>query len=1015
MRRRITLIVLIMTTTLLLLALGGWAYIYTQQEQVASLISNQLSRQLNTQVTVQKPVLGFHPAPTLDIENIQLNMSDKKLKIHIKKLQIGFSWRNILVGRFSITNLDMIQPDIEWTSPSETDNSPRQNSSLTMIGAISSTLHHVRIVGGSLHLHKSESGDRVDPNSTWQIQNLNLNLNNGTLDDSQRITLDGQIIQQQLPPALFSLQGQLSQLKPEWTDTQIQLSANIQNILSQQIAPDSPYQASGPLNVQLSLRGQLGAEMAIQAILTPTKNEAVFIVGTETKYPLHRLELKTTAQVDSSQLQFNNMDLNYNDISVTGSLWVDQWKTEPQLHTNLRSGTISLNQVQPWLPESIIKHIPTQLKQATLQCQRLLIDGPLTNLTLQHVVESEIQIKHPQLSIQDVHGTDVTATMIWKNNQLDIHTTPLTFKRNKMLVQGPIHIGLTQEANKVWAVTANISPWAINLADAIKKGPDEAGSLRLQIQAKDSGNSSWQINDGELKLPGYLVLFSATHTDKNLFQVDLNVPSYQLETLSAEIPILRRMELKGEVSVHYSIEKQQGQPATGSGDVQLNDCAISPTFVIAPIHHINGTITLKDFSAQAPMLSLMLGDSPMTADAYIDDLRHPVAEIHATGDGVIARDLVFNSPQIRLNNLDGRIAIHAKGIDFIAASVDLEQGTHATVDGKLLFKGPLLELDIEAPYANINEIISLWSDQSTKPNNSSAHHRTATRNEFIHITAHVNQGVISGFEFQQARGTIHYKTGQLRVEPLHFRADKGTGTGSIYVIRNSGTTNNSLLKIEGTLSEINTDKVYQQLIQHIGLTTGSLNGYFTIQGPIGSQFLAQSQGNFHLDIKKGVLRKFKTLSKAFSILNVAQLFSLKLPDMDREGMPFNRLTADIALDRGILYSENLVINSPAMGVSVIGNHNLTNQNMDLIMGIKPLGTVDTLVTHIPVAGWLLAGEERAIITTHFKVSGHAADPTVEMLPLSSISSKVFNIFKRTLKLPGTLITDPKKILINPKD
>ncbi len=132
-------------------------------------------------------------------------------------------------------------------------------------------------------------------------------------------------------------------------------------------------------------------------------------------------------------------------------------------------------------------------------------------------------------------------------------------------------------------------------------------------------------------------------------------------------------------------------------------------------------------------------------------------------------------------------------------------------------------------------------------------------------------------------------------------------------------------------------------------------------------------------------------------------------------MPFRNLTGNITLDRGVLHSENLVINSPAMGVSVIGDHNLINHNVDLIMAIKPLGTVDTIVKHIPIAGWILTGEEQAVITTHFKVSGPSSDPTVEMLPLSSISTKIFNIFKRTLKLPGTLITDPKKILINPKD
>ncbi|MBW2187856.1 MAG: hypothetical protein JRG71_16210, partial [Deltaproteobacteria bacterium] len=352
----------------------------------------------------------------------------------------------------------------------------------------------------------------------------------------------------------------------------------------------------------------------------------------------------------------------------------------------------------------------------------------------------------------------------WQDNQLELSTTPLTYQHNKISLQGPIQVKIAQQPHNMWVVTANVSPWSIDLAGVLKKTVKQAGSVSLQWQPPTGTDHSWRINQGELQLPGYRVLFSATHTanhaGNDILQVDLKLPHYQLETISNEIPLLDWMELKGEISARYHIERRSGQPTTGSGHVQLNDCAISPTFAIAPIHHINGTIAVKNFSAQAPQLTLVLGDSPMTASATINDLRHPVAEIHAKGDGVSARDLVFNSAKMRLNNLDGTIAIHAKGIDFIDASVDLERGTHATVNGLLLFKGPLLELDIDAPYANINEIIALWSDQEAKPHTTTSHQGPPLTEEFIHIKAHVGQGVISGFEFQHARGTIHYKTGQ---------------------------------------------------------------------------------------------------------------------------------------------------------------------------------------------------------------------------------------------------------------
>ncbi|OQY21348.1 MAG: hypothetical protein B6I37_08865 [Desulfobacteraceae bacterium 4572_35.2] len=852
---------------------------------------------INIAVTVQNPVLGFHPTPTLDIENIQLNVVDKNLNISIKKLHVGVSWQNILRGEFHIAHLDIIQPDIDWLMTPPAGKSPSHGSPLTTFNTLSSTLDQVRIIDGSLRLH----------------------------------------------------------------------TAHIQNLHSSQFASQSPYHADGPIDIQLNIDGQLCSGMNIQTAIVPSDNQPLFIVGSNVNQPLHSLTISTSMRCNSNQLQFDEISANYNGLTVAGALSLEDWQTQPRLHTNLHTGDIALNQAQQWLPESLTKQIPAQLEQATVRCQKLIVDGPLAGLNLNHVLETQITIKQPELAFQEIHGRNVSANILWQDNQLELSTTALTYQHNKISLQGPLQIKMAQQQNNMWLVTADISRWSINLAEALKKTAKQAGRVTFQLQPADRTDHSWAIDHGELQLPGYRLLFSADHSANDLLLVDLELPQYQLETISQEIPLLTQMELKGEISASYHIEKKSGQPATGSGQVQLNDCAISPTFTIAPIHHINGIIAIENFSAQAPKLTLVLGDSAMTASASIKDLRHPVAEIHAMGDGVSARDLVFNSAKMRLNNLDGRIAIHAKGIDFIDASVDLEQGTHATVNGSLLFKGPLLELDIDAPYANINEIIALWSDQEAKPHKTRSH-QSSLKKDFINIKAYVEQGVISGFEFQQARGTIHYKTGQLRVEPLHFQADKGTGSGTVTVTRNSNTTNGSQLKISGTLFDINSDKGYQQLLGQVGLVTGTLNGNFTIQGPIGSKFLDGSQGNVALDIKNGVLRQFKTLSKAFSILNVAQLFSLKLPDMDKEGMPFRNLTGTITFDRGVLHSENLVINSPAMGVSVIGDHNLINHNVDLIMAIKPLGTVDTIVKHIPIAGWILAGEEQAVITTHFKVS-----------------------------------------------
>jgi hypothetical protein len=73
---------------------------------------------------------------------------------------------------------------------------------------------------------------------------------------------------------------------------------------------------------------------------------------------------------------------------------------------------------------------------------------------------------------------------------------------------------------------------------------------------------------------------------------------------------------------------------------------------------------------------------------------------------------------------------------------------------------------------------------------------------------------------------------------------------------------------------------------------------------------------------------------------------------------------------------------------------------------KPFGTIDKVVTRLPIAGWILGGEEKALITAQFKVTGPAEKPKVEAIPISAISKGVLGVFQRTLSLPLKLIEDP---------
>ena len=90
-----------------------------------------------------------------------------------------------------------------------------------------------------------------------------------------------------------------------------------------------------------------------------------------------------------------------------------------------------------------------------------------------------------------------------------------------------------------------------------------------------------------------------------------------------------------------------------------------------------------------------------------------------------------------------------------------------------------------------------------------------------------------------------------------------------------------------------------------------------------------------------------------------------------------------------------------------GQFNLIEKEIDLALEIHPLGTVDKIVSRIPVAGWLLTGENKALLTAHFSVKGKAGDASVAAMPLDTLAEPTIGLLKRTLGLPFKLIEDPQ--------
>ena len=193
--------------------------------------------------------------------------------------------------------------------------------------------------------------------------------------------------------------------------------------------------------------------------------------------------------------------------------------------------------------------------------------------------------------------------------------------------------------------------------------------------------------------------------------------------------------------------------------------------------------------------------------------------------------------------------------------------------------------------------------------------------------------------------------------------------------------------------------------------TMTLQGELTAKGKTGDEVKKTALGSTKIQLEEGSIRKFAILSKIFSLLNISQLLKFQLPDMVAGGMPYNEITATLAIKDGMISCNDLYVDSDALNISAVGKMDLVKDELDATIGVKPLQTVDKVVSRIPIVGWILTGKNKSLVTAYFEAKGKLEDPTVTAIPVRSMAKGVFDIFKRVFQLPAKMITDTGEVFI----
>ena len=517
------------------------------------------------------------------------------------------------------------------------------------------------------------------------------------------------------------------------------------------------------------------------------------------------------------------------------------------------------------------------------------------------------------------------------------------------------------------------------------------GNLRLTVAGKLSDPSGLSYN-------GHLVLKG----------VDISIKGVGIPVAAVSGKVVfsndrfRLIGLRGKVgSSAIWVNGQVGNPWLGKpdreglnlslrGELDLSECFsrivpwISPRIsqAMAPFSDISGgaTITLEltergsGFKGMSYKGRVSLGKAVFRLHRMVSPVRFVKGYID------------FTQKMIRFSNVEARL-----------------KGSYVRIEGSvrdyLRWERSRIDLRIRAPNLDIGDFRLkrggegewIWRSGITLP-------------EFGRIALRVEEGKWRYTVFSNLTAQISLAQGRLNLERFNFEVKGGEGDLTAWVdLDNEG---GLAFALNTTLSHVNAGRFFRDFdLQERVWITGAFNlwGSLVGRGRNGEGLRRSLEGNLRVRMEKGRIRRWRILSKVFSLFNVSQLFKGKLPELTGEGLPYNTITGEIGIAKGIARTENLVVDSDAMKITIIGEADLAREALDFTVGLHPMGTVDTIVSKVPLVGRILAGEDESIICYYVEVKGDFSNPKVKHIPLKSMERGLIGIVRRLLETPMRII------------
>jgi hypothetical protein len=260
--------------------------------------------------------------------------------------------------------------------------------------------------------------------------------------------------------------------------------------------------------------------------------------------------------------------------------------------------------------------------------------------------------------------------------------------------------------------------------------------------------------------------------------------------------------------------------------------------------------------------------------------------------------------------------------------------------------------------------------------------------------------------FQEISGEVRFADGAI-LSRLRGRLGEGRLTADARVRRLDGRWG---VELTFALTAAEADRVLRVAGTDRGRVAGRLNadGALSAEGGDAAALWRSLGGRLNLQILGGQVRRFRTLAKVLGFLNLAELFDMA-PGSDRadRAWPYAQIAGTFAVERGVARTQDLRLESSTMRVAAVGGIDLAGETLDLTLAVQPLQRLDTVLSRIPVAGYILTGREGRFVTVYLTATGPVDDPQIRGETLTTLGRGLTAFFERLLGVSGQLLPAPQ--------